>query len=81
MNERVEPAADGLDPGASSPVVKDFRYHQAVFEDFIHAIQSNSQAECDGREARRSLALVEAIYLACRTGQRQALSGGPVHSS
>jgi predicted dehydrogenase len=78
MNERVKPTAEDLDHRAASPVVKDFRYHQAVFEDFIHAIQSNSSAECDGREARRSLALVEAIYLACRTGQRQVLSSGPV---
>jgi UDP-N-acetyl-2-amino-2-deoxyglucuronate dehydrogenase len=81
MKERVKPTVDDLDHRASSPVVKDFRYHQAVFEDFIHAIQSNSQAACDGREARRSLALVEAIYTACRTGQRLVLSSGPVRSS
>jgi predicted dehydrogenase len=70
-----------LDNREISPVVRDFRYHQAVFEDFIHAIQANSQVECDGREARRSLALVEAMYLACRTGQRQLLSDASVHSS
>jgi UDP-N-acetyl-2-amino-2-deoxyglucuronate dehydrogenase len=81
MKERVKPTVGDLDTREISPVVRDFRYHQAVFEDFIHAIQSNSQVECDGQEARRSLALVEAMYLACSTGQRQLLSGASVHTS
>lgn len=49
---------------ASSAVVSDFRGHQAVIEDFLCAIQKNSAPACDGREGRRSLALVEAIYRA-----------------
>jgi UDP-N-acetyl-2-amino-2-deoxyglucuronate dehydrogenase len=54
---------------ASSPVVSDVRGHQAVLEDFLEAIQNNTKPRCDGREGRRSLALVEAIYKACRTGE------------
>jgi UDP-N-acetyl-2-amino-2-deoxyglucuronate dehydrogenase len=57
-------------PSASSPVVSDFRGHQSILEDFIEAIQTNRKPFCDGREGRRSLALVEAIYKACRTGER-----------
>jgi UDP-N-acetyl-2-amino-2-deoxyglucuronate dehydrogenase len=57
-------------PSASSPVVGDFRGHQSILEDFIHAIQTGRKPLCDGREGRRSLALVEAIYKACRTGER-----------
>lgn len=57
-------------PSAFSPVVSDFRGHQSVFEDFLHAIQTNTTPSCDGREGRRSLALVETIYEACRTGER-----------
>jgi UDP-N-acetyl-2-amino-2-deoxyglucuronate dehydrogenase len=57
-------------PSASSPVVSDVRGHQSVLEDFLHAIQTNATPRCDGREGRRSLALVEAIYAACRTGAR-----------
>jgi predicted dehydrogenase len=57
-------------PSASSPVVSDVRGHQSVLEDFLHAIQTNATPRCDGREGRRSLALVEAIYAACRTGER-----------
>jgi UDP-N-acetyl-2-amino-2-deoxyglucuronate dehydrogenase len=57
-------------PSADSPVVSDSRGHQAVLEDFLNAIQSNTTPRCDGREGRRSLALVEAIYEACRSGQQ-----------
>ena len=61
--------ADG-NMSASSPVVGDFRGHQAVLEDFLRAIGTNTRPSCDGREGRRSLALVEKIYEACRTRNR-----------
>jgi len=51
----------------SSAVVSDFRGHQAVIEDFLCAIQKNTTPLCDGREGRRSLELVEAIYRAARS--------------
>jgi UDP-N-acetyl-2-amino-2-deoxyglucuronate dehydrogenase len=57
-------------PSAFSPIVSDFRGHQFIFEDFLHAIRTNTKPCCDGREGRRSLALVETIYEACRTGER-----------
>jgi len=57
---------------ASSAVVNDFRGHQAVIEDFLSAMQKNSRPACDGREGRRSIALVEAIYCAARGGQKSA---------
>ncbi len=57
-------------PSASSPVVSDARGHQSVLEDFIQSIRNNTSPRCDGREGRRSLAVVEAIYGACRTGVR-----------
>lgn len=57
---------------ASSAVVSDFRGHQAVIEDFLSAIEKNTKPVCDGREGRRSLALVEAIYRAAQTPNRTA---------
>jgi UDP-N-acetyl-2-amino-2-deoxyglucuronate dehydrogenase len=51
-------------PSSTSPVVSDVRGHQSAIEDFIHAIEHNTQPICDGREGRRSVALVEAIYRA-----------------
>jgi len=52
---------------AVSPVVSDFRGHQAIFEDFIRAIQENKQPICNGPEGFRSIALIEKIYRAART--------------
>jgi predicted dehydrogenase len=57
-------------PSSSSPTISDARGHQAVLEDFLHAINTNTKPRCDGQEGRRSLALVQAIYEACRTGKR-----------
>ncbi|HVH70610.1 MAG TPA: Gfo/Idh/MocA family oxidoreductase, partial [Candidatus Dormibacteraeota bacterium] len=57
---------------ASSAVVSDVRGHQAVIEDFLCAIQKNTTPLCDGREGRRSLALVEAIYRAASSPQKRA---------
>jgi UDP-N-acetyl-2-amino-2-deoxyglucuronate dehydrogenase len=61
------PAPDE-NPGASSAVVSDVRGHQALFEDFLRAIEQDTTPICDGREGRRSIALVEAIYRAARNG-------------
>jgi UDP-N-acetyl-2-amino-2-deoxyglucuronate dehydrogenase len=51
---------------ALSAVVSDFRGHQALLEDFLRAIEQNTAPICDGREGRKSIALVEAIYRAAR---------------
>lgn len=50
----------------SSPVVSDCRSHQVIFEDFFRAIRENGTPICDGREGRRSIALVEKIYTAAK---------------
>jgi predicted dehydrogenase len=55
---------------ATSPAVSDVRGHQAILEDFLHAIKTNSRPACDGKEGRRSVALIEAIYSAARSGMR-----------
>ncbi len=59
-------------PSASSAVVSDVRGHQAIFEDFLLAIQDDRAPACDGSEARRSLALVEAIYRAAKSSAKSA---------
>jgi len=77
-NLRHTPAAfsEGNAPdenqSASSAVVSDFRGHQALFEDFLQAIERNTTPICDGRDGRRSIALIEAIYRAARNS-----GGGP----
>jgi len=66
----VEATAPSFDKeNSSSPVVSDFRGHQAIFEDFIRAVQENRAPMCDGHEGRRSLALVEEIYAAAKSAK------------
>ena len=65
---------DPREPGrssasAASPVVADASAHRRVIEDFIRAIATGSAPACDGREGRRSVALVEAVYQSARTGR------------
>lgn len=56
---------------ASSHVVSDARGHQKILEDFIRAIETNGRPLCDGREGRRSVELIEAIYESSR--ERRAI--------
>jgi UDP-N-acetyl-2-amino-2-deoxyglucuronate dehydrogenase len=60
-------AAPDTNASASSPVVSDYRGHQAVLEDFLMAIKEDGAPVCDGREGRRSVALIEEIYRASRS--------------
>ena len=56
------------DERSTSPVVANTRGHRAIIEDFVQAIDLNRAPLCDGREARRSLELVEAMYRSARSG-------------
>jgi UDP-N-acetyl-2-amino-2-deoxyglucuronate dehydrogenase len=60
---------DGQSGGesASSPTVSDASGHRRILEDFIRAIETDGTPACDGREGRRSVELVEAIYESVRT--------------
>src|SRR6202162_844165 len=55
---------------SSSPIVSDSRGHQAVLEDFLRAIRTNTRQRCDRQEGRRSRALVQATYDAFCAGKR-----------
>jgi predicted dehydrogenase len=54
---------------AVSPVVSDTRGHKRIFEDFLKAIETGSIPRCDGREGRRSVKVVEAIYQSSSEGR------------
>lgn len=60
----AEPADQN--PSTDSPIVSDVRGHASVIADFMAAIRNHTAPRCDGREGRRSVALVEAIYAAAR---------------
>jgi len=50
----------------SSPVVSDGTGHRRVIADFIEALQAGRPPLCDGRDGRRSVALIEAAYESAR---------------
>ncbi len=58
--------SEGPASGASSPKLATATPHRRVLEDFVRAIRDGRSPACDGREGRRSLALVEAVYQAAR---------------
>lgn len=60
-------STDPTTGGASSPQLSSALPHQRIIEDFVRAIGDGSTPACDGREGRRSLALVEAVYAAARS--------------
>ena len=68
----VPDAAVDTNQSASSAAVTDIRGHQAALEDFLQAIEQNRAPACDGLEARRSIALIEAIYRAAQSPQLSA---------
>jgi UDP-N-acetyl-2-amino-2-deoxyglucuronate dehydrogenase len=53
---------------AASHVVSDATPHRRIFEDFLRALREGTRPICDGREARRSIDLVLALYASARTG-------------
>jgi len=60
------PAVTG--ESASSPLVSDAAPHARIFEDFLEALETGRPPVCDGREGRRSVEVVEALYASARTG-------------
>jgi UDP-N-acetyl-2-amino-2-deoxyglucuronate dehydrogenase len=48
--------------------VSDATPHRRVLEDFLEAIRTNRAPACDGREGRRSVAVVDAIYRSAKSG-------------
>lgn len=69
LADRFEPIAETSNPAATSPIVSDVSGHKRILEDFLRAIETDTKPICDGREGRRSVELVQAIYESSRTGR------------
>ena len=65
----VTPVEENSNPAMTSPVVSDVSGHKRILEGFLQAIETDTTPLCDGREGRRSVELVQAIYESSRTGQ------------
>jgi predicted dehydrogenase len=63
-------ASEAAASGASSPKLASAMDHRRVLEDFARAIRDDTAPVCDGRDGRRSLAVVESVYAAAKTGGR-----------
>ena len=74
LDDFTRKEAGNSNPAATSPIVSDVRGHRRILEDFIRAIETNGRPLCDGREGRRSVELVQAIYESSRTGQGVTLA-------
>jgi UDP-N-acetyl-2-amino-2-deoxyglucuronate dehydrogenase len=61
--------AQDTNRSSSSPIVSDVSGHKRILEDFLNAIATDKTPRCDGREGRRSVNLVQAIYESARRGQ------------
>jgi predicted dehydrogenase len=62
-----------ISSGAANPMDITTAGHTAVFRDFAEAIRQGRRSSIDGREGRRSVEVVEAIYRAARSGSRVSL--------
>jgi predicted dehydrogenase len=62
------------DARSTSPVISDPRGHRIIIENFLKAIATGETPVCDGQEARRSVALVTALYESSRTGRAVSIA-------
>ncbi|MDP4284159.1 MAG: Gfo/Idh/MocA family oxidoreductase [Bacteroidota bacterium] len=60
--------------GASNPADISFVGHQKQIEDFIHAIETNGTPLVDGKEGRKSVEIISAIYESARLGKMVKLT-------
>jgi predicted dehydrogenase len=66
-DDLVDPAV-GQPGGASTPVVSDASAHAALMADFVAAARDGRPPLCSGADARRSMAIAQAVYESARTG-------------
>src|SRR4029079_6954936 len=63
----------GASGGASDPGAISHRGHMLQLSDFVDAIRNNRTPKVDGREGRRAVATICAIYESARTGKAAEL--------
>jgi UDP-N-acetyl-2-amino-2-deoxyglucuronate dehydrogenase len=59
----------GASGGAADPKAISHEGHRRQLADFVTAIRSNGTPKVDGREGRKAVALIQAIYESQRTGR------------
>jgi predicted dehydrogenase len=59
--------------GASDPAAIGHTAHRELFKDFAKSVSANEPSRIDGREGKRSVELIQAIYRSASTGKRVLL--------
>jgi len=62
----MQGTAKGL--GANDPKAINFEGHRKNFQEVVDSIQQNRRCAVDAREARKAVALIEAIYQSAQQG-------------
>lgn len=65
-SDKTEKAVDG---GVSNPMAISFLGHQLQLEDFISSLNKGVEPFIDGKEGRKSVRIIEAIYESAKTGE------------
>ncbi len=73
---RVGGAAAALGSGASAPNAISVLGHQRQLQDFVNAVREGRPVELGGREARKAVALVCAMYASAKSGRAESVSAG-----
>lgn len=71
VRDTLMQGSDAKGLGANDPKAINFIGHQRNFEDVVQAIQDGRSPRVDGREARRAVALICAIYESARNGGKR----------
>ena len=64
----------GASGGAADPKAISYEGHRRQLADFVHAIRTNTAPQVDGREGRKAVELIRAIYESQATGRIVELS-------
>jgi UDP-N-acetyl-2-amino-2-deoxyglucuronate dehydrogenase len=66
----------GASGGSSNPAAISHVGHARQLADFVRAIQTNTSPLVDGREGRKAVQVIEAIYQSATTGRTVTIVGG-----
>lgn len=66
----------GASGGSADPKAISHEFHRRQLADFVAAIRENRSPLVDGREGRKAVAVIRAIYESNRTGQATPVAGG-----
>lgn len=61
----------GASGGSSNPAAISYEGHRRQLADFVEAIRGGGRPAVDGREGRKAVAIIEAIYRSARTGRME----------